>query len=41
MDKIKDLDGIELLPHPPYSPDLVTPDYLNKYGKLNDVLYIE
>ena len=27
MDKIKELDGIELLPHPLYSPDLVRSDY--------------
>ena len=27
MDKIKGLDGIELLPHPPYSPDLAPSDY--------------
>jgi len=27
MDKIKELDGIELLPHPPYSPDLALSDY--------------
>ena len=27
MDKIKELDGIELLPHPPYSPDLAPSDY--------------
>ena len=27
MDKIKEFDGIELLPHPPYSPDLALSDY--------------
>jgi [histone H3]-lysine36 N-dimethyltransferase SETMAR len=27
MDKIKNLDGIEILPHPPYSPDLAPSDY--------------
>jgi len=27
MDKIKELGGIELLPHPPYSPDLTPSDY--------------
>ena len=26
MDKIKELDGIELLIHPPYSPDLAPSD---------------
>ena len=27
MDKIKEFDGIELLHHTPYSPDLVPSDY--------------
>ena len=27
MNKIKELNGIELLPHPPYSPDLVASVY--------------
>ena len=27
MNKIKELDGFELLPHPPYSPDLAPSDY--------------
>ena len=27
MDEIKELDGIELLPHPIYSPDLEPSDY--------------
>ena len=27
MDKIKDLDGIKLLPHPPYSPDLAPSEH--------------
>ena len=27
MDKIKELDGIEFLAHPPYSPDMAHSDY--------------
>jgi histone-lysine N-methyltransferase SETMAR len=27
LQKIKELEGIELLPHPDFSPDLAPPDY--------------
>jgi len=49
MDKIKELDGIEILPHLPYSPDLAhTHYYLFRYiahflrgRQFKDVKYVK
>ena len=49
MDEIKELDGFEPLPHPPYSPNLASSDYylfrsmehFLRGRQFNDVQYVK